>query len=216
MVLTLLGTIVLDQGVHEEAATLLVEGLTLLRELGSHWQTAEALEGIAAAVAMRAQRTSAPRAGSLWAARLFGAADGLRETAGAPPFPPDRTRNQRSLAVARSQVDDTSFAAAWAEGRAMTLEQAIAEALTAVGDDTAQAATPPDAGLARARQAAHLTAREVDVLRVVAEGATDQDVAARLGLRRRTVTSYLTSIYAKLDVRTRTAAIQVARQQQVI
>ena len=54
------------------------------------------------------------------------------------------------------------------------------------------------------------------MLRVVAEGATDQDVAARLGLRPRTVTTYLSSIYAKLAVRTRTAAVRVAREQHLI
>ena len=56
-----------------------------------------------------------------------------------------------------------------------------------------------------------LTARESEVLGLVAEGYLDQEVAARLGLRPRTVSSYLTSIYAKLEVRTRTAAVRVAR-----
>ena len=120
------------------------------------------------------------------------------------------------MASARAKLGQTTWEAAWAEGRALTLEQAIAEARTAVGDETAPAAAPPDAGRARARQTAHLTAREVDVLRVVAEGATDQEVAARLGLRPRTVTSYLSSIYTKLDVRTRTAAVHVAREQNQI
>ena len=54
------------------------------------------------------------------------------------------------------------------------------------------------------------------MLTVVVEGATDQEVAARLGLRPRTVTTYLTRIYAKLDVRTRTAAVRVAREQHVM
>jgi DNA-binding CsgD family transcriptional regulator len=94
-------------------------------------------------------------------------------------------------------------------------------ALQALGAEESTATAPTqDARLSHhgtsVRLSSHLTARELDVLREVAEGATDQDVAARLGLRSRTVTSYLTSIYAKLDVRTRTAAVRVARQQHVI
>ena len=42
------------------------------------------------------------------------------------------------------------------------------------------------------------------------------EIAARLGLRPRTVTTYLTHIYAKLEVRTRTAAVRVAREQHLI
>ena len=44
----------------------------------------------------------------------------------------------------------------------------------------------------------------------------DQEVAARLGLRCRTVTSYPTNIYAKLEVGTRTAAVRAAREQELI
>ena len=50
----------------------------------------------------------------------------------------------------------------------------------------------------------------------MAAGYTDQEVAERLELRPRTVTSYLTSIYAKLEVHTRTAAVRVAREQNLI
>jgi DNA-binding NarL/FixJ family response regulator len=51
-----------------------------------------------------------------------------------------------------------------------------------------------------------LTPRELEVLRLVAQGYTDQAVATRLRLRPRTVSSYLSAIYGKLGVRTRTAA----------
>ena len=51
-----------------------------------------------------------------------------------------------------------------------------------------------------------LTPREREVLQLVAEGYTDQAGATRLGLRPRTVSSYLSAIYGKLGVRTRTAA----------
>ena len=132
--------------------------------------------------------------------------------------PPDGVRvgRRRGLQIRLDHPDDVGV-----EGRALTLEQAVAYALEMVDDGPATAAgAPPNAGPSRGwsstRPTRRLTAREIDVLKVVAEGATDQDVAAQLGLRPRTVTTYLTRIYAKLDVRTRTAAVRVAREQHVI
>lgn len=55
-----------------------------------------------------------------------------------------------------------------------------------------------------------LTAREIEVLRLVAEGLTDVEVAERLYISRRTVGTHLTSIYTKINVTTRTAAARYA------
>ena len=63
------------------------------------------------------------------AARLFGAAEGLREVMGAPLPPADRAGRDRSVAAVRSALGEEAFAAAWAEGRAMSLEAAVAFAL---------------------------------------------------------------------------------------
>ncbi len=53
---------------------------------------------------------------------------------GGAPYIPNRTAYARSVTTARVQVGGTAFAAAWAEGRAMALEQAIVYALTDVAD----------------------------------------------------------------------------------
>jgi DNA-binding NarL/FixJ family response regulator len=58
-----------------------------------------------------------------------------------------------------------------------------------------------------------LTAREVDVLRLVAQGMTDGQVADRLVLSRRTVQSHLNSIYGKLEINSRSAATRFAIEQ---
>jgi DNA-binding CsgD family transcriptional regulator len=61
-----------------------------------------------------------------------------------------------------------------------------------------------------------LTPRELDVLRLVAEGLTDIEVAERLYLSRRTVSTHLTSIYTKLGVSSRTAAARFAVEHALI
>jgi DNA-binding CsgD family transcriptional regulator len=57
-----------------------------------------------------------------------------------------------------------------------------------------------------------LSARELEVLRLVAEGLSDAEIAARLYLSRRTVNSHLTSIYGKLGVASRTQALRAAAE----
>ena len=63
------------------------------------------------------------------AIRLLGAAEAYCETLGAPPPVADPTDHERTVAEGRSALGEAGFAAAWAEGRAMSLEQAIGCAL---------------------------------------------------------------------------------------
>jgi len=67
------------------------------------------------------------------AARLFGAAEALREALGAPVLWFQRQSYAQGVAALRAWLDDAACAAAWAEGRGMTLEQAIAYALEGLG-----------------------------------------------------------------------------------
>jgi DNA-binding CsgD family transcriptional regulator len=70
-------------------------------------------------------------------------------------------------------------------------------------------ADSPDAGLP-SRAGASLTAREMEIISLVATGATDQQIADKLFISRRTVTSHMASILYKLDVGNRTAAAVAA------
>jgi tetratricopeptide (TPR) repeat protein len=63
------------------------------------------------------------------AARLFGAWESALERMGAMPQPADKPEFDRVIAAVRAQLEEATFEAAWAEGRKMTLEQAVAEAL---------------------------------------------------------------------------------------
>jgi hypothetical protein len=61
--------------------------------------------------------------------RLFGAAEALRKATERQLSVSEREEYERDLAVARSHLDERAFAAAWAEGQAMSLDQACAYAL---------------------------------------------------------------------------------------
>src|SRR5215208_6569831 len=117
-----LGWSALIRGDHRKAEALHEECLVLCRELGDKLIGAESIEGFACA------------AGAGGAARLFGAAEALREAAGFQQAPRARSLREPYLAAARSQVGETAWVEAWEEGRSMTFEEAIAYALEKCAD----------------------------------------------------------------------------------
>jgi hypothetical protein len=99
----------------------------MAHEVGDLQCLAECLTGLAG-VLVAEQRP-------LDAAWLFGAAESLLSAIGASLEPADRAERERHLAAARSAgLDEADFAAAWAEGRAMTPDQAVEFALERVAD----------------------------------------------------------------------------------
>jgi non-specific serine/threonine protein kinase len=110
------------QGRHGEAAARLREALADLQDLaGPSVAVADALEWLAAAVAPSGQAGRA--------ARLYGAAARRRRDAGATRYAPDRPAYEQDVAKTRAQLSPQAFATAWAAGEAMTLEQAVTDAL---------------------------------------------------------------------------------------
>jgi non-specific serine/threonine protein kinase len=139
------------------------------------------------------------------AARLCGAAEAAR--AGHHFQTYDRPLVEPMIAETRRQIGDAAFAAAWDAGRAMRPEQAIAEAehFMLEQDSTAD--------LAPASAAAYgLTSREAEILRLIAAGRSNRDIAATLFIERRTVTTHTTRILGKLGVADRTAAAAFAHR----
>jgi hypothetical protein len=65
------------------------------------------------------------------AARLFGAAEGLRASANSPMAGQERGEYEQNVAALRALLDAKALEAAWAEGRAMTLDEAAAYAVGA-------------------------------------------------------------------------------------
>ena len=189
-----LGVVAYRKGDLERSERLLGESLAVHKDLGDMGRVASVLEALAeTAGALKRFELSA---------RLFGAADALRETIGAPVPPCERPERDRAVASVRTRVGDEEFSRLRAEGGEMTLEEACSRALQ------------PGPSPAIAQDV--LSAREVEVLGLVAEGFTDQEVAQRLYLSPRTVGQHLSSIYRKLGVRSRTAATREATERGLI
>jgi predicted ATPase/class 3 adenylate cyclase/DNA-binding CsgD family transcriptional regulator len=210
--LFLLGKVLAVEGDLGAARVVCEESLILEMRVnygGSFVDIAPALEGLAAVVAAQGEAT--------WAVRLWGRAEAQRETIKAPLPPLYRADYDHAVALARAQLDEPSFAAAWAEGRDMTLEQVFAARGPVTMPDPLPTSQPaPPAAKPSASYPAGLTAREVDVLRLVAQGLPDAHIAEQLVISPRTVNNHLTSIYSKLQVSSRAAATRYAMEQHLV
>jgi predicted ATPase/DNA-binding CsgD family transcriptional regulator len=184
-----------DLGDTETAAAQLAEALTLFVEFGDRWFWGWSLE-IAAPLAAS---TGDPER----AARLFGAADAVWAAIGAPLPGKLRDRHDRVLADLRSVLGENRFGAVREEGTRLPIGATIE--LVQPIESRAEGDAPEG-----------LTARELEVLALVAEGLTDAEVAERLVVSIRTVHAHLRSIYRKLDVRTRSAATRYALQHDLV
>jgi tetratricopeptide (TPR) repeat protein len=122
---TTFGWYSLSQGDYVAARAHYEKGLAIMIELDDKWFVAVSLEGLAIA-AVEQSSTEASLAGALWAARLWGTAQALREAIGVPLRSFERAINEWGIAAIRTQLGEEAFAAAWAEGRTMTPAQAFA------------------------------------------------------------------------------------------
>jgi tetratricopeptide (TPR) repeat protein len=113
-----------QQGNLAEATALLEEAFILGQEKGARLDVAPCVE------AMAALQSDAGRAER--AARLWGAAEAMRESSGAPQPPNERMMLQEAMDRARTQLGEKGWMAAREEGRAMTLEQVAAYAVNAI------------------------------------------------------------------------------------
>jgi predicted ATPase/class 3 adenylate cyclase len=117
-----LGLVAQAQGEYERVRALYEESLALSREVGDKPGIAHGLEGLASTAL---EPGAAPAVGA-WGARLLGAADALRAAIGAPLPPTDQAPVERTVVSLRAALGDDAYEAAWAEGQALTLEEAVA------------------------------------------------------------------------------------------
>ena len=121
MALTGMGYVATRQRDLPRARSLYRESLAIRQELGDKWGLAYSIEGLATLAAVQGMTDRA--------ARLLGAVEALREAMRTPLplfYRPDR---DRAVAALRARLGEQAFAAAWVEGRSMTLEQTVNEAL---------------------------------------------------------------------------------------
>jgi DNA-binding CsgD family transcriptional regulator len=195
-----LGHINMHRGDFSGAQQCFQESLAIEHQIDSLWNIAHSLTGFAGTLGWLGKPALA--------ARLFGAAEQILATLGTPLDFADQAEYERNLAHARSQLDAAAFSAAWAAGRSLAPAQAVAEALAIPAPDALTAvragATVP------ATAAGGLTARERDVLALVAQGRSNKEIAVALTISERTVNTHLVHIFGKLDVSSRAAATAAA------
>jgi DNA-binding NarL/FixJ family response regulator len=131
-------------------------------------------------------------------------AEATRVALGASFKLPEQAVFERARTVARQALGEERYSAHLAAGYVIDPTSAISEGIRAARLLEAVTIEPAEAA------PYGLTPREADVVRLVAEGLTDVQIAARLNLSPKTVSSHLGSIFGKLGVSSRTSVIRVA------
>jgi predicted ATPase/DNA-binding CsgD family transcriptional regulator len=178
------------KGDDRRAAAAFHEALQVWAASGDRWHITLALAGLAD---LAAAHNQAPAA-----ATLVGYLDALAQETGAPLFSAARLSRDRAMRGATAHLGDVRITELHAAGRTMTRDDAIAVAAAVAG---------PEHRHAGAYGRTALTAREQEVLRLMARMHTDQDIAEVLSLSRRTISGHVSHILNKLEVPTRRAAV---------
>ena len=203
--LVMLGRVALSEHQYQQADTYYRDSLVLCQDLGEKEGIALALEGLAGIAGALGQARSA--------ARLLGTAETLREATDVALSPLDRAFNERTLASIWARLGEQVFQKERDQGRALTLEQALAR-------HSPLAPTMPSSPMFTPIPSPpfpnELTAREVEVLRLVAQGLSDRAVAERLVISPRTVQGHVRSIFNKIQVNSRAAATRYAIEHQLV
>jgi predicted ATPase/DNA-binding SARP family transcriptional activator/DNA-binding CsgD family transcriptional regulator len=135
-------------------------------------------------------------------ARLWGAAESLRETIGATLSPVEQRVHRPYMEAARRELGEVAWEEAWAEGKAMTIEEAEEYALTEREVRTRPRRIPKDSQASRQPEDG-LTGRQQEVANLVARGLTNRQIASELTISENTVANHVASIVRKLDVPSR-------------
>jgi ATP/maltotriose-dependent transcriptional regulator MalT len=189
--LTNLGKVSLAAGNPNRAELFFREGLSVRREHGIQVAIAACLRGLAEVASAHGQYETT--------ARLLGAAESLRESIGLPP-PRQSDRSER--AFDRASLGGELFESTRRIGREAPLVDVIRDVLERPIEPAGAPAAP---GVVRNIDHG-LSTRELDVLRLMVAGKTDQEIADALFISRRTVNTHTGHLYAKLGVANRVEA----------
>jgi predicted ATPase/class 3 adenylate cyclase/DNA-binding CsgD family transcriptional regulator len=190
----LLSRLAATKGEMERAEDLLYEALSDRVAGGNRVEVVESLEGLAT--------LSATQESFAEAVRLVAAAEAFRDANGWRRWLLDQPAVDILVTAARAQLGDEAFETAWAEGAALSLEDAVAYATRARGERRR-----PSSGWSS------LTPMELHVVGLVAEGLTNPEIGERLFISRGTVKTHLSHVFAKVGVTTRSElAAQATRR----
>jgi DNA-binding CsgD family transcriptional regulator len=202
--LTGLVTIAFDRGAYRQAALGLQETLAISASSGWQWQLAVQLAAIARLAWVTGQAECA--------LHLLGAHDALRERTGMPAPSDEGAQHDEVLTALRAVMDGDTYAAARTAGQSMALDEAIAMAagvLAAIVAADSLLIAPPAA-------AQHgLSPRELEVLRLIAAGRSNREMAEALYLSQRTVERHIANLYLKIDAHSKAEATAYARRHQL-
>lgn len=183
----------LGQSDHRQARVLCREGLELSKQLGMPHLTAAHLHAVASLAGAQGQPVRS--------ARLWGTAESFREEIGTILSPVEHHVYEPYIDAARTKLDEVEWEAAWAEGKAMTFEEAIEYALFEVRSPNPL--SPASEQISASAQPPNLTRREREVASLVAQGLTNRQIAAELVVSERTVDNHVTNIFKKLGLTSR-------------
>lgn len=194
--LAILGQLSRLRGEPEEALRLFAEALDHFQRIGDRGNICtcvEALGGLLTALGRPVQ-----------GAHLLGAAAALRESIGTPVQGHEQARYDADVAATRAALSDEAFAAAWSEGGATSLREAI----SGVAWRSSTHESPPDDPTRQSAPAPLkvLTRRERQVLELIGAGHTDRQIGHLLSISPATVTKHVGNVLGKLGVPSRTAA----------
>jgi non-specific serine/threonine protein kinase len=191
----------LGQGNHRRARELFEEGLKSSRSLGAKHYIAFCLYAAAALASAQSQPVRS--------ARLWGAGESVMEDIGIQPNPVERYHYGPYVDSARSLLGEAAWEAAFAEGMAMSDEEAVEYALS---EEVTPSPVGPSAG---GRTDDPLTRREREVAELVARGLTNRQIASELHLSERTIGNHVTKILRKLGLTSRAQVATWATQQRL-
>ncbi len=142
------------------------------------------------------------------AARLYGAASALRARLDTPVPWWFEAEYQQEIDRSRQGLSPERFAAAWNDGERLSIEMALKEALDV---RIVPPPEPPDE-----KRPFDLTDREMDVLRLLTEGASNAEIGTALYISPKTAANHVANILGKLGAESRTAAASIALRHNIV